>query len=134
MGTRDDRESDDPFARYVGSFLGVGMESYRGRDEVPDMAKLHFSGHLACQTRHADGLRALLQEFFGIPVSIREFVGQWITLPESYRCRLGETPETGCLGSTAVVGARVWRKTVRDGRLFRVLQSRGIYGPSGGRC
>jgi predicted component of type VI protein secretion system len=47
------------------------------------MAKLHFSGHLACQTRHAEGLRAILKNYFGIETFIKEFIGQWITLPDS---------------------------------------------------
>lgn len=98
----------DPFAQYVGSLFGIGMESFRQRDAVPDVAKLHFSGHLACQTRHADGLRSVLAAYFATEVSVEQFVGQWIDLPPEYRCRLGESPATGGLGTTAVVGSRVW--------------------------
>jgi len=99
---------NDRFACYIASFLGMGMTSFLDRDKIPDHAKLHYSGWLVCQSRHPEGLRALLSDFFKIPVAIIEFVGQWLLLPEPYRCRLGETPETGCLGSTAVVGANVW--------------------------
>ena len=99
---------DDRFACFIASFFGMGMPSLLNRDTVPDPAKLHYSGRLVCQTRHPEGLRAILADYFKIPATIIEFVGHWLTLPEQYRCRLGESPDTGCLGSTAVVGARVW--------------------------
>ncbi len=103
-----DRPGDDRFAAYIGSLFGIGEESFRKRDAVPDVAKVHFSGHLSCQTHHASGLRALLEDYFGVSTEIIEFIGQWIDLPPEYCCRLGESPETGCLGTTAVVGSRIW--------------------------
>jgi len=102
------KAGDDRFAVYIGSLFGLGMPSLRARDSVPDVAKLHYSGRLVCQTRHADGLRALLEDYFRIKVSLHEFVGQWIDIPPDCRCRLGETPRTGALGHTTVVGSRVW--------------------------
>lgn len=103
-----DRPQNDRFADYIGSLCGIGGESFRKRDAVPDVAKLHFSGHLSCQTRHAAGLRALLEDYFGVHTELEQFVGQWIDLPPTYCCRLGESPETGSLGTTAVVGSRIW--------------------------
>ena len=98
----------DRLSCYIASFFGFGMNSFLGRDSILDNAKLHYSGRLVNQTRNAEGLRAVLADYFKLETTIIEFVGQWITLPEQYCCRLGETPETGLLGSTAVVGSRVW--------------------------
>ena len=94
-----DRPHEDRFADYIGSLIGIGNAHLRGRDRVPDAAKLHFSGHLGCQARNAEGLRAILENYFGIQTSIEEFVGQWISLPDAYRCRLGGslTPEPSAL-------------------------------------
>jgi type VI secretion system protein ImpH len=103
-----DRSEDDRFAAYIGSTFGIGDDSWLNRDAVPDAAKLHYSGRLACQNRNAEGLQAILQDYFGIEVDIVQFVGQWIELPCEYRCRIGESPETGQLGSTLVVGSRFW--------------------------
>ena len=103
-----DRPHEDRFAAYIGSLIGIGTENFCFRDNVPDRAKLHFSGALSCQTRHAEGLRALLANFFGIETAIEEFVGQLITIPENCRCRLGGTPDTATLGVNTVVGSRVW--------------------------
>jgi len=103
-----ERGDDDRFALYIGSMFGIGMESYRRRDAVPDVAKLHYSGHLVCQTRHPEGICQTLEDYYGIRVEIREFVGQMLDVPDDCVCRLGESPETGSLGWTAIVGQRVW--------------------------
>jgi type VI secretion system protein ImpH len=98
----------DRFSAYVGSLIGVGVESLQRRDAVGDVAKLHYSGRLLSQTKHAEGLRAILSDYFCVPVEIEQFVGQWIRIPEESRCVLGDSPDTGTLGQTAVVGSRVW--------------------------
>ncbi len=103
-----DRSHEDRFADYIGSLIGIANETLRNRDCVPDMAKLHFSGHLGCQTRSAEGLRAILEDYFGIKTTIEEFVGQWIPLPDAYRCKLGDSPDTATVGLNAVVGERVY--------------------------
>lgn len=103
-----DRPGSDRFALYVGALFGLAMPSLRDRDAFPDLAKLHYAGQLVCHTRHAEGLRLVLGDFFGLPVGIEEFVGQWLELPESYLCRLGESLETSALGRTVTVGSRTW--------------------------
>jgi type VI secretion system protein ImpH len=103
-----DRKEKDAFAVYIGSMFGIGTDSFRNRDAVPDVAKLYYSGRLFCQTKNVEGLREILQDYFGIKVDIAQFIGQWIELPPAHRCRLGETAESGKLGFTLVVGARFW--------------------------
>jgi len=103
-----ERGDEDRFAVYIASLFGQGMPAFRGRNAIPDVAKLHFSGRLACQTKCPEGLQAIVETFFGITTEIVEFVGQWVELPDEYTCRLGESPETGSMGRTAVVGSRVW--------------------------
>lgn len=98
----------DRFAFYIASLCGLGMESAEGRDAVPDVAKLHYAGHLSCQTRHADGLRGVISEYFNLPVEIEEFIGQWLPLDTDRRLILGKTRATGTLGTTAIVGAHFW--------------------------
>jgi type VI secretion system protein ImpH len=103
-----DRPDADRFAVYLGAMFGLGMPSLRQRDAAPDLAKLHFAGHLAGHTHHAEGLRSILLAFFRLPIEIDQFVGHWLEVPRRSRCRLGESPQTGALGSTAFLGARVW--------------------------
>lgn len=103
-----DRPEGATFTRFIGSFFGLGIPELRNRDAVPDWAKLYYSGWLAGQTRNADGLETILRDFFLMPVRILTFVGHWLRLPEHSVCRLGEQPETGTLGRSAVIGSRVW--------------------------
>ena len=103
-----DRPESDRFGNYVASLFGLGLPTLRNRDAMPDLAKLHYAAHLACHTRHPEGLRAMIRAFFGLPVRIREFVGHWLQIPPSGRCRLGESPITGTLGASATIGGQVW--------------------------
>jgi len=103
-----EREREDRFAVYIGSLFGVGMPSLRGRDEVSDTAKLHYAGRLVCQTKNAEGLEAILKDYFKVPAQVSQFVGQWLDVPPDCRCRLGESVRTGLLGVTTIVGRRMW--------------------------
>ncbi len=104
-----EREDQDRIAVYIGSLFGIGMSAFRNRDAIPDVAKLHYSGRLVCGTRHAEGLRAIVSNYFGVPAETEEFVGEWVELPEGCRCCLGDSPETGLVGRTVIVGSRVWQ-------------------------
>ncbi len=100
-------EAQDDFARYCASLIGIGMEHLRGRDALPDRAKLYYSGRLVGQTRNPEGLIAMIADYFGVQSTIEEFVGRWFDLPAQYHTRLGN-PATAALGQTALAGGRVW--------------------------
>jgi type VI secretion system protein ImpH len=101
-----DRPAEDRFAYYVGAFIGLSPEALRDRDALPDLAKFFHAGALIRHTRNAEGLRAILQHFFRVPVGIEEFVGHWMVLETSERTHLGHDGAT--LGSAAVAGGQIW--------------------------
>ena len=103
-----DRPHTDRWATYFASMEGLGQSSLRDRDRVQDNAKRFYVGRMAPQVKSAAGLSDILRDYFTVPVIIRQFIGQWIDLPEDGRCRLGESPSTGALGMTLIVGSRVW--------------------------
>ncbi len=115
-----DRPAQDRFGHYLGALMGLGGEHLRNRDAMPDLAKLHFAGHFAAQTRHAEGLAAILSAFFKMPVGIDEFIGGWLTLVSGDRSRLGTSPRIAALGRTLVLGGRVWSRQHK----FRI-----VFGP-----
>lgn len=104
-----ERLDEDQFKIYTGALFGLGMPALWDRDRIPDHVKLHYAGHFSCQTAHADGLEFLIADHFGIHARIEQFVGQWLDLVEADRWRLGESIDTGCLGSNIVLGSRVWQ-------------------------
>jgi len=104
-----DRPEDDRFGVYLASLAGLGMASLRDRDPLGDLPKLHYCGHLATPSRHAEGLGAILADYLEIPVQIEEFVGEWIPLPEDAQCHLGGSADTTALGMTSIAGSRIWQ-------------------------
>ena len=103
-----DRPDDQSYPTYVGSLFGLGLDSLQNRDAVHDWAKLYFAGHLSCQTRNAEGLESILAEYFEIKTEVQTFQGRWLDLPQDSICKLGDSPETGSLGLTSIVGSRIW--------------------------
>ncbi len=103
-----DRPETDPFPLYFGALFGLGLSAQQRRDAMADPAKFHFAGFLACQTRHPDGLAAMIAAYLGLSVAIEEFVGEWMAIPAADQTRLGVSPAIGSLGLSTVVGARVW--------------------------
>ena len=118
-----DRPDSDRFRAYVGSLVGIGLRSLENRDAMPDLAKLYFSGRLVCQARNAEGLQAILSEFFRLPMRLVEFVGRWLPLPSDCRSVLSshlaprDEPRSSAsslslggsqLGLSATIGDRVW--------------------------
>jgi type VI secretion system protein ImpH len=108
-----DRPAEDRFAERVGSLIGIGSATLRGRDAAPDHARLFFAGLLSRQVRNADGLAALLSGWLRRPVRIEPFTGAWLALPPSERTRIGRAvagrPNPSAkLGGGAVLGGMVW--------------------------
>ncbi len=108
-----DREEDRSFAEWTASLCGLGLPDLDGTDSIPTSEKLPFTGHLACQTRHASGLAGVLADAFATEARVDQLTGHWITIPEPQRCRLGESRESGTLGSTCVVGSRIWDRRMK---------------------
>ena len=105
--SRDDLE-EWTFERFVGSLVGIGMESFRGGDSIPDEAKLHHAGPLSCQTKHPEGLEAFVSGYFRVPAQVVEFIGRWMDIPAEYRCLMGGPRENRRLGVMALLGTKAW--------------------------
>jgi type VI secretion system protein ImpH len=101
-----DRPEADHVAGFVASFIGVTPASFRHRDGLPDPAKLFHVSTLARHVRNADGLAAILHQFFDVPVRIEEFVGHWLLLQRRDCTSLGRSGAV--LGAEAVLGRSVW--------------------------
>lgn len=103
-----DRPEPRRIDTYVGSVFGIGAPEFRERDSLPDAAKLHMAGRFAMQTRPAEGVLAILQEFFSLSFQLVEFVGEWLHLSRKDWICLGRPGSAGTLGKDAVIGSSVW--------------------------
>ena len=119
-----DRPEEDRFGFYVAALSGYAAEALQDGDAMPDLSRRYFAGLLANQSRHAEGLAALLSAFFDVPVQIACFIGAWLTLPVHERTRLGGGDTTASLGRTAMLGGRVWTRQQKIRLVFGPLSLR----------
>jgi type VI secretion system protein ImpH len=103
-----DRPEDDRFRAYVGALIGTAPAAACGADAVPDFAKLHRAGLFAAHARSAEGLEAILADYFEVPVAVRQFVGAWLEIPDELRCRLGSVSGAS-LSVDATLGTSTWQ-------------------------
>jgi|SRR5580704_6605249 type VI secretion system protein ImpH len=90
--------------------IGMGTLGLRGRLPVPDEALLRYAGLLAQRPHSAECLRALLHDYFELPVRVEQLLGRWHTLEHNELCCLGSEEENSQLGCGAVAGDSVWTR------------------------
>lgn len=109
-----ERGERDRFSLHVMALMGLGTPGLQDRQDVPDDALLFYGGLLSAQARSALGLSQLLQDYFGVPVHIEQFVGAWYPVEEEAQCALGESGAISeQLGFGAVVGDEIWDQQAR---------------------
>jgi type VI secretion system protein ImpH len=104
-------EINDPFSECLFSMIGFGTPSLRQKLKVSDETLLHYSGALTHSVRSMSGLEQILEDYFSISIQIVSFHGQWLQLRQEDRScmpRRGEAPGNVAIGSTLVLGDRVW--------------------------
>ena len=120
---------EDRVREHALDLVGMGLEADRGLFEFPDEVLVSYAGLLAQQPRGAVALEQLLTDYFGVEVSVEQFVGGWYPVAPADQCPVGE--ELGAstqLGRGVVVGDEVWdqqmRARVRIGPLTRTQYDR----------
>ena len=103
-----DRSGQDAFGNYVATICGLGMPALRNRDNVEDTAKFAHAGLFSRQVRNAEGLQALLENYFNVDVQLLSWVGYWMSVPKTQQSRLGQQNGFSLLGISAIAGERVW--------------------------
>lgn len=101
---------EDPLARKVASLAGYNGDNLQGRDAMPDMAKLHFAGHLGQEAKNPGGLVSILSAFFDVSVQLQEFIGSWLDLEPDDQWQLGRS---GGLGQSTSIGTKVWSRSAK---------------------
>jgi type VI secretion system protein ImpH len=112
-----DRRNADRFVTFVGALCGLGLPSLAGPGGTGDLEKLQFAGRFGASAKNPDGLCAVLAGNLELPVAVREFIGEWLEVPDPSRFRLGHSPEVSSLGRTTVLGRRVFSRAQK----FRVV-------------
>ena len=103
----------DNITQVLLSVTGYGTRHLSPRLHVGQEAILHYAGIFAMRPRSAERLRAMIADFLGMPVTIEEFAGAWLTLPPDQRTKIGVGGQFGRLGVDASAGVRAWDPQAR---------------------
>jgi type VI secretion system protein ImpH len=104
-----ERDRDDRFTRYLLTLIGLGTDGLRNRLSVPDEALCFYTGLFGLQMRSATAIRQVLQDYFGVPVEVEQFVGTWRPIPQDDQSRPGDEREySEQLSLGAIAGDEVW--------------------------
>lgn len=127
------RGSEDGFSSILQSVAGLGLPSVahqvqkfapRIRIDLaandqqptsvkqpnPNLSMLRYSGLLSQRPRSASNLKQLLEDYFELPIEIKQFHGNWLMLDESAQTQLGVRNGNSILGQNAVVGDQTWER------------------------
>jgi type VI secretion system protein ImpH len=115
----------DPFTQALFSLIGLGVKPLRDRlrvrvretaaegrtrervlARIDDLALLYYSGLFRQRPRSAVALRAILEDYFDLPVEVQQFHGRWLHLDAAGRSRLGRNNSR--LGIDTVAGEKVY--------------------------
>jgi type VI secretion system protein ImpH len=112
-----ERGDEDRFSFYLFCLVGMGTPGSRGRMKVDDHALLFYSGLLAQRPHAAVSLEGILRDYFGVPVHVRQFEGQWFPANPETLTRIGVTNgQNNRLGVDSILWEHVWDPQAR----FRV--------------
>jgi type VI secretion system protein ImpH len=133
--------NDDVLTSGAFALAGFGTRGLRERLVLPDDVAVFYAGLLARQPRTASGLEQILAEYFGWPVVVEQYNGQWLYLDDENKAIMPAAGRPGrnvSLGRDVVIGRRVWdvQGNVRivvgpiDGESFRRLLPGGDARPA----
>jgi len=104
-----ERNDKDSLSPHLMDLLGLGTPGLSSRQGVSDEALLFRTGLLVEHVRSASALRALLIDYFDVPVEIEQFVGRWHPIDRDTQCCFSDSgADSERLGFGTVVGDEIW--------------------------
>lgn len=109
---RAGHEDQDSITTALYALIGWLDPALRRRQPVADGTLLFYSGYLSQWPRTAGALSAILSDYFDQPVTVRQFQGRWVELPEAEQSAIGyrgaARSSYAQLGVNAVIGSHIW--------------------------
>jgi type VI secretion system protein ImpH len=107
-----EREAGGGQRAMLAALAGIGLPGTQDRvDSRLDAVKLRQAPALAHQVDGPERLTRFIAEVFGVPVRLKEFVGNWMTIPAALQTRLGS--DHAVLGRGATLGPRSFQRQNR---------------------
>ena len=112
-----EQDGRDAFLPLLLALAGVGDASLRKRLASPEHGAVldetlgYFAASIRQRPASAVQIGRVLSEYFGQPVMVEQFVGDWYDVPPEQQTVLGDGHAV--LGARAIAGARVWQRDLR---------------------
>jgi type VI secretion system protein ImpH len=108
-----DRGGKERFLSFITSVWGASaldldVNDAGDPDHIPARSKAYYSGWLSSPARNAEGLEAILRDYFAVPTTLEEFKGRWFDLPHNERLVLRPNGAGAVLGKNTIIGSRMW--------------------------
>jgi type VI secretion system protein ImpH len=104
-----EKDRGDKLTWLLLDLMGVGGKGVQTRLGIPGESLLFYAGLLGPQQRSATALRQLIEDYFGVPVEVEQFIGEWHPIPRSEQTGLGDdAADAAQLGIGSVVGDELW--------------------------
>ncbi|WGO97014.1 type VI secretion system baseplate subunit TssG [Saccharophagus degradans] len=91
----------DAFSTVIESLAGVSEQ------ECFELQS-YYAGHFAKKVRTVSSLRAVLMDYFGLPVEVNSFKGQWLPIEKRDQFCLSSKAKKQRLGAGILLGKRCW--------------------------
>jgi len=101
-----DRPSEDRFAAWLGTMIGIGTPAGRNRDRIPDTVKIGHASLLTGRVASAARLGQAIRTVLGVDATVKERAGLWLEFEPGDLSRLGQ--QGAVLGRSSYAGARVY--------------------------
>lgn len=111
-----ERGEADRFSQNLFCLIGMGTPGLQRRLGITDEILLYYAGLLSQRPRAAVALEGLLEDYFGVPVEVEQFTGQWFLMNVDALTSLGADGQSNQLGVNAALWEQVWDPQAR----FRV--------------
>jgi len=103
----------DPVSQGLLSILGLGTKGLAKQFEGSTTTLLGYVGLLSQRPRSEIALRHVLEDYFGLPVQVKQFQGEWLTLAEEDWSRLSGKKKNNILGVNTFGGTHIWDQQAR---------------------
>jgi type VI secretion system protein ImpH len=108
------RREFDRFSTHLLDLIGLGHKQLQDRQAVADDSLVSYAGLITQQPRSAVSLEGYLEDYFGVPVRVEQFIGAWYRLDVPSQTRFNDEERLSeSLGAGAVVGDEVWEPQAR---------------------
>ena len=108
-----ENNKEDHFKEYIYSIISENYQHNRNESSLPEDSKIYYSGHLIHAEKKSESVRAILNSYFDVPVTINEFEPFWLDIPDESNFRLGGSSENGCLGRSTFAGEKTYNCTMK---------------------